>query len=72
MADCKCLAGCPFFNDKMKNMPEIAEMIKKKFCLGDSAKCARYLVFQKLGRGKVPADLFPRHFDRARDVIAAG
>lgn len=27
MAECENLAGCPFFNDRMANMPITAEMI---------------------------------------------
>ena len=32
MADCECLAKCPFFNDKMANMPSMAEMMKNRYC----------------------------------------
>jgi hypothetical protein len=24
MADCECLPGCPFFNDRMQNMPAVS------------------------------------------------
>ncbi|NDY55143.1 hypothetical protein G3N56_00085 [Desulfovibrio sulfodismutans] len=70
MADCEMIAKCIFFNDKMANMPAMAEMMKKKYCRGDNTKCARYLVCKKLGREKVPADLSPAQTDRAQTIMA--
>jgi hypothetical protein len=72
MADCECLAGCPFFGDRMANMPAIAESFKRRYCRGDNASCARYKVFKALGRERVPADLFPNEGDRAEKLIAQG
>ncbi|RPJ09127.1 MAG: hypothetical protein EHM28_02410 [Spirochaetaceae bacterium] len=69
--DCECLAGCPFFNDKMTDMPDIAEILKMHYCRADNRQCARYMVFCELGRDNVPADLFPNHYIRARDIIIA-
>ena len=69
MADCECLPKCPFFNDKMDSVPAVAEMLKAKFCKGDNSSCARYMVFKAKGREHVPADLFPRHIDRAKEII---
>ena len=72
MADCSCLPKCPFFNDKMPDMPAAAEQIKKRYCKGDNSECARFMVFSKLGREKVPGDLFPRHVDRAKQILSGG
>lgn len=72
MADCECLSGCRFFNDKMANMPSISEMFKKSYCKGDNSKCARYVVFKALGRPKVPENLFPNQLDIAEHIIAKG
>ncbi len=72
MADCKLLSGCIFFNDKMASRPGTAEIFKKKYCKGDNSDCARFMVFEALGRPKVPADLFPNQADRAKQVIALG
>ncbi|EPR41228.1 hypothetical protein dsx2_0315 [Desulfovibrio sp. X2] len=65
MADCEMIAKCIFFNDKMADKPGTAEMMKRTYCKGTFAKCARYLVCKKLGREKVPSDLFPIQMDRA-------
>ena len=70
MADCECLAGCPFFNDQMADMPSMAEHIKERYCRADSENCARYMVFKTLGKPHVPPDLFPREVDRAKQLIA--
>ncbi|MBN2353029.1 MAG: hypothetical protein JXD23_10710 [Spirochaetales bacterium] len=69
MADCVCLAGCLFFNDKMADMPTMANMYKRNYCRGDSSQCARYMVFRALGRESVPVDLFSNMADRARAII---
>lgn len=70
MADCELLAKCIFFNDKMANMPAMAEMLKKKYCRGDNSTCARYVVCKALGREKVPGDLTPSQLDRAKKLTA--
>lgn len=71
MADCECLAGCPFFNDRMEDMPSMAHIFKNRYCHGDNFSCARYMVFKELGKENVPVDLFPNQQDRAQDIIAA-
>lgn len=70
MADCECLAGCPFYYDRMENMPGDSEFYKGKYCKGDSAECARHQVFEAYGKGRVPVDLFPAQVERAREIIA--
>ena len=70
MAQCECLGGCPFFNDKMANMPVAAELYRKKYCLGDPTECARHIVFKALGKPNVPVDLYPNQQDRARRLVA--
>jgi hypothetical protein len=69
MGNCECMSGCPFFNDKMNNMPAMADMYKKKYCQTDYAGCARYMVMKKLGKPAVPADLFPNQKQRALEIL---
>lgn len=69
MPKCECLTNCPFFHDKMDNMPAMSNLIKKKFCEGDNAQCARYMVFVALGPKMVPTDLFPTQIDRAKKLV---
>ena len=71
MADCECLETCPFFNDKMANMPSMAEMLKSRYCKGDWASCARHRVFTVLGTDGVPGDLFPNQEADANKLLAA-
>ncbi|HVN20548.1 MAG TPA: hypothetical protein VMU05_17310 [Dongiaceae bacterium] len=67
MAECEKLKKCPFFTDKMANMPSVAEVMKRNYCLGDKNLCARY---QLASAGlSVPADLFPNDIDRARALL---
>lgn len=70
MANCECLAGCPFFNDKMPDTEGLGAMIKKKYCQGDNSNCARYMIFKKLGKAAVPSNLYPNMQDRAREILA--
>ena len=71
MTQCECLPKCPFFHNKMANRPATSEFMKKKYCLSDNSKCARYMVFKNLGRSNVPTDLFPMQIDRAEELISA-
>ena len=69
MADCECLEKCPFFNDRMQNMPALSKVYKRNYCQSDSAKCARFVVFKALGREAVPDDLFPNQMEVAEELI---
>ena len=72
MSDCECLAGCLFFNDQMKGMESVKDMMKRKYCKGESKDCARHMVFETLGKPRVPANLIPNQVERARQIIAQG
>ena len=69
MADCECLKGCPFFNDRMAAKPATSEMYKNAYCRGSNVQCARYVVFSALGKDAVPLDLFPNQIENAYEVI---
>ena len=71
MNQCECVAGCPFFNDKMTAMPAMADIYKRNYCQGDSSSCARHEVFAAFGPNAVPADLYPNQKDRSAALIAA-
>jgi hypothetical protein len=69
MAKCECIAGCLFFNDKMKDSSGMGSIYKKKYCEGSNANCARYMVFKKLGKPAVPENLYPNMVDRANKIL---
>ena len=71
MADCECLEGCPFFNDKMDKMPTMANIYKKQYCQGNFDSCARHMVFTKLGKSAVPGDLYPNEAARAVSITSS-
>ena len=71
MAECDRLPTCIFFNDRMENMPTVAALLKKQYCLGDFQACARFRVAAKLGSTNVPGNLFPQD-SRTADRIVAG
>ena len=72
MVDCELLASCLFFNDKMLTMPTVVEMMKTRLCHGDHSQCARFMVYEKLGRSNVPEDLSPSDVERANKILFAG
>jgi hypothetical protein len=63
MATCEKLEKCPFFHDKLADMPAVSDLMKKEYCLGDKTRCARFLV--STAGLPVPADLFPSEYTRA-------
>lgn len=69
MADCECLEGCLFFNDKMEKMPAMSEMYKRNYCKGDFNGCARYMVFKALGKPAVPDSLYPNQKEKALEIL---
>ncbi|GAB1455364.1 hypothetical protein MASR2M48_06710 [Spirochaetota bacterium] len=71
MVDCDCLPACPFFNDKMKNMPSMAGMMKKRYCQDDYMSCARHIVKVAIGGDKVPIDLYPGQNERVSKIIGS-
>ena len=71
MPDCECLPGCPFFNDRMPMDASLAALFKRKFCLGENGQCARHMVFRRLGRDAVPADLYPHEVQRVDEILEA-
>jgi len=71
MAECECLAKCPFFNDRMASKPAMVQLMKNQYCLGDNKDCARYRIFKAIGSQFVPADLYPAQTERVAAVLAA-
>jgi hypothetical protein len=72
MAECECLSGCLFFNGKMPIDQGLMEMYKKRYCRGDKNECARYIVRSVLGKDKVPTDLYPNMFEKAKALVQKG
>ncbi len=69
MADCEFLARCPFFNDRLPNMPATADYLKSYYCQREYEACARYKVAKVLSSAQVPIDLFPSDTDRVERLI---
>jgi hypothetical protein len=70
-AECQYLSACPFFNEKLPNMPSMTAYLKSAYCRREYEECARYMVRQALGKDKVPIDLFPDETNLAVRLIAA-
>jgi hypothetical protein len=72
MAECELLKTCPFFNDRVAEMPTVAAWLKKQYCRNNYSECARYKVRNALGVERVPRDLFPNEPKRAQKIIESG
>jgi len=70
VSECECLSECPFFNNKMKNMPRVADVMMDYYCLRQWQSCARHRVFEKLGVDAVPDDLFPNMSEDAEEILS--
>ena len=64
MKKCSITSECPFFNDQLAKMhtAKVREEMKRKYCGGGNASCARYIVAKALGLNEVPLNLFPDDF----------
>lgn len=70
MKVCELLAQCTVLNEEPANMPSTARALKSRYCLGSGCRaCARYIIFRKLGKEKIPADLLPNQHDRVLDLL---
>jgi len=68
--ECPLIARCPFFSDRLVNMPAVANLAKNNYCRTSTHKdCARYRVASKIGSKHVPADLFPDQLVRVDAVL---
>lgn len=70
MGECELFNGCMFYNNRMADMPVTADLMKNKYCRGDKEMCARYRVCKALGREKVPPNLFPNEYERAKELVS--
>ena len=68
---CSLAETCIFFNDRMANMPSMANMYKARYCQASYEGCARYRVFKAVGRENVPTDLYPNEADRVEAIVTA-
>jgi len=69
VARCELTRTCIFFNDMMGTRPDTAALLKARYCKASFRECARYAVYQSLGREAVPDDLAPN--DRLRGLTFA-
>lgn len=66
---CKCLQGCLFSNDNMKDTEGLGAMYKTKYCLSDNSNCARYMVFKKPCKPAVPVNMYPNMYKRTKIIL---
>jgi hypothetical protein len=69
VSECPHLSKCLFFNNRLRNMPAVAEMAKTSYCRGHHETCARFIASNALGPGIVSDDLFPDQTDRVQEIL---
>ena len=82
MGKCSKSETCSFIDDRMSNMPSIAELFKKRLCEEDNSQCARYHLHNYLEKhnytaskewevriAELSANLYPNEIDRVRQFF---
>lgn len=70
-SNCECFETCDLFNTSISKLPSTSKSFQDKFCHLNHKSCARYMVFEKLGKDEIPKDLFPNERGRALELIGA-
>lgn len=68
---CRHIGYCGLARDEAGYSPELARIIRTRWCRNDYASCARYHVARALGPEAVPVDFFPAELERAQTLISA-
>ncbi len=68
---CELASNCPYFGAGMKAKPQTAAMFRARYCRGHQSQCARYEVYELLGRDAVPVELAPNEHLRAMMIMRA-
>lgn len=69
--NCDIIEKCLFFRDRLKGIPAKASVLKRIYCRDNNSRCARYLIFRKVGSDGVPEDLFPNNYSEAFRILAS-
>lgn len=69
MSECAYSNTCRFFEERMANMPGMAQMLRGRYCEANSAECARHIVASEFGIQEVPSDLFPNQAEVAELIL---
>ena len=66
---CSYLADCPFLIQSKKEMPELAERLKKSYCMKNYCACARGVVAEAIGWHEVPDQMMPHQSIWAEQIL---
>ncbi len=66
---CELAVNCPHFNEGPCVRPQTAALFKARYCRGNRHQCARYAIYEQLGREAVPPDLPPNEHLRAMVIL---
>ena len=69
MTYCELMKDCRFLHRRMSLESGFGAVYMRRYCRGDSMKCARYTVARILGQERVPSDLFPNMGSKARNIL---
>jgi len=72
MSSCSKKILCAYYHNRFQINSSDYDYNKKKYCEGDYQKCARYIVFEKIGFMKVTNDLLPHQIEKAEKICSNG
>lgn len=66
------IGKCPFHSGRLaKYSAAVVASMKREYCEGNEANCARYQIVTTLGKEHVPTDLTPNDTKQAQEIILA-
>jgi len=69
MPTCEFLDECMIYSRRMRMMPTVEDVYKKKYCTGSYTECVRYIILKALGEKALPYDLLPGDKKRAQEIL---
>lgn len=69
MAECKYVPQCPFYHNRMEEIPGTGERIRDQYCRNQPEDCARYKLYELVDHRSVPYNLFPHQRSRVPAIL---
>ena len=70
MNSCDLKDTCRFFREETcAKMPKLVKTLKERYCLGNCAECARYILAKTIGSEYVPEFMLPTQTEWAEQIL---
>ncbi|HUX21245.1 MAG TPA: hypothetical protein VMW69_08385 [Spirochaetia bacterium] len=69
MYECPYVDDCTFLSRTIADLPDVAFLMKARHCERGHEACARYILAERLGRERVPDELYPNQMGKAGLIL---